>query len=144
MGRYTAEQTHRIMSAVKSKNTKPEILLRQALWKHNFRYRVNFKELPGKPDIAFTKAKIAIFCDGDFWHGHNWAVRGMSSLEEELSTYSDFWREKILRNVKRDTEITKQLEERGWKVARFWESDIKKDVEKCVKEISLSYKERTK
>lgn len=144
MGRYTAEQTHRIMSAVKSKDTKPEKLLRQALWKHNFRYRTNYKKLPGKPDVVFTKAKIAVFCDGDFWHGHNWALRGMASLEEELSNYSEFWKAKILRNVKRDSDITQILEERGWRVIRFWESDIKKDVEKCVEIVNLAYKERTK
>lgn len=144
MGRYTPEQTYRIMSAVKSKDTKPEMLLRKALWKHNFRYRVNFKKLPGKPDIVLTKAKIAVFCDGDFWHGHNWVLRGMSSLEEELSKYSDFWRDKILRNVKHDVDITELLEQQGWKVIRFWESDIKDNVEKCVEIVKTAYSERIK
>ena len=75
--------THKIMASIPSKNTRPEIALRKALWHMNFRYRVNYKALPGKPDIVFTKQKLAIFCDGDFWHGHNWAVRGLSSLDEE-------------------------------------------------------------
>jgi DNA mismatch endonuclease (patch repair protein) len=96
------------------------------------RYRINYKKLPGKPDIVFTKKKIAIFCDGDFWHGHNWALRGLSSLEDELNGYSEFWRQKILRNIKRDNEINKDLTSRGWTVIRIWESDIKKDVNKCV------------
>lgn len=73
-----------------------------------------------------------IFCDGDFWHGHNWALRGLSSLDEELNGYSGFWKEKILRNIQRDSEITKDLTSMGWIVIRIWESDIKKDVNKCV------------
>ncbi len=82
--------THKIMSAIKSKDTRPELLLRRALWQKNLRYRVNYKKLPGKPDIVFTQYKLAIFCDGDFWHGHNWALRGIPSLEEELKGYSEF------------------------------------------------------
>lgn len=139
MGRYTSEQTYRIMSAVKSKNTKPEMLLRKVLWSRNYRYRVNYKKLPGKPDIVFTKTKIAVFCDGDFWHGHNWALRGIPSLEEELSRYSHFWRDKITNNVKRDSEVTALLENQGWYVIRIWESDIKKDVEKCADIVSHVY-----
>lgn len=124
--------THRIMSSIKSKNTRPELILRKALWRKNLRYRINYKKLPGKPDIVFTKKKIVIFCDGDFWHGHNWALRGLSSLEDELNGYSEFWRQKILRNIKRDNEINKDLTSMGWTVIRIWESDIKKDVNKCV------------
>jgi DNA mismatch endonuclease (patch repair protein) len=124
--------THRIMSSIKSKNTRPELILRKALWRKNLRYRINYKKLPGKPDIVFTKKKIVIFCDGDFWHGHNWALRGLPSLEDELNGYSEFWRQKILRNIKRDNEINKDLTSRGWTVIRIWESDIKKDVNKCV------------
>ena len=129
------EITHKIMSAIPSKNTKPEITLRKALWKKNLRYRVNYKKLPGKPDIVFTKQKIAIFCDGDFWHGHNWAIRGMSSLEAELSNYSDYWKNKILRNIERDKETDQKLQALGWTVIHLWESDIKKDVDLCVRVI---------
>lgn len=124
--------THKIMSAIPSKNTEPELLLRKALWRENLRYRVNYKKLPGKPDIVFTKYKIAVFCDGDFWHGHNWAVRGMSSLEDELANYSEFWKTKILRNVERDAEINRSLDELGWTVIRLWESDIRKNLHGCV------------
>jgi len=67
----TPEITHKIMSAVKSKNTRPELAPRRALWSRGLRYKVNVKSLPGKPDIVFTRAKIVVFCDGDFWHGHN-------------------------------------------------------------------------
>ena len=124
--------THKIMSSIPSKNTEPELMLRKALWKENLRYRVNYKKLPGKPDIVFTKCHVVVFCDGDFWHGHNWAIRGLSSLEEELSGYSEFWRSKILRNIERDVEINQTLKAQGWTVVRFWESDIRKNLESCV------------
>lgn len=126
------EITHKIMSSIKSKNTGPEIMLRKALWHKNMRYRVNYKELPGSPDIVFTKYKVVVFCDGDFWHGHNWALRGISSLEEELKGYSEYWQKKILRNVERDKQNDKTLQALGWVVVRIWESEIKKDVDSCV------------
>lgn len=116
------------MSSIKSKDTRPELLLRKALWRENMRYRINYKKLPGKPDIVFTKKKVVIFCDGDFWHGHNWALRGLSSLDEEQNGYSGFWKEKILRNIQRDSEITKDLTSMGWIVIRIWESDMKKSL----------------
>jgi DNA mismatch endonuclease (patch repair protein) len=120
------------MSAIPSKNTRPEIALRKALWSKKLRYRVNYDKLPGKPDIVFTKQMVAVFCDGDYWHGHNWAIRGLSSLEEELSGYSEYWRAKILRNIERDEEDNKALQSLGWTVLRFWESDIKRDLDGCV------------
>ena len=128
----TKEVTHKIMSSIPSKDTCPEIALRKALWHKNLRYRVNYKKLPGKPDIVFTKQMVAIFCDGDYWHGHNWAIRGLSSLDEELNGYSDYWRQKIRRNIERDTEINKTLKSLGWTVLRFWESEIKRDLSGCV------------
>lgn len=123
------------MSAIPSKNTEPELILRKALWKENLRYRVNYKKLPGKPDVVFTKYHIAVFCDGDFWHGHNWAIRGIASLEEELAGYSDFWRLKILRNMERDTEVSQVLKANGWTVIRIWESDIRLNLDECVQVI---------
>ena len=124
--------THKIMSAIKSKNTRPELLLRRALWKKKVRYRIHYSELPGKPDIVFTKHNVAVFCDGDFWHGHNWAIRNKTSLDEELESYSEFWKNKIRRNIERDEENNKILKAMGWTVVRIWESDIKKNVEDCV------------
>ena len=125
--------THKIMSSIPSKNTEPELILRKALWKDNLRYRVNYKKLPGKPDIVFTKRRVVVFCDGDFWHGHNWAIRGLSSMDEELAGYSDFWRTKILRNIERDAEVNQKLKEQGWMVVRLWESDIRANLDNCVK-----------
>ncbi|MBE7727917.1 MAG: very short patch repair endonuclease [Enterocloster citroniae] len=123
------------MSSIPSKGTKPELLLRKALWSQKLRYRVNYKKLPGKPDIVFTKYQIAVFCDGDFWHGHNWVIRGLNSLEEELEGYSDFWRQKILRNIERDNEVNSRLHSLGWTVVRFWESEIYADLDGCVKTV---------
>lgn len=135
----TLEITHKIMSAVKSKNTRPEIALRKALWTQGMRYRVNVKTLPGKPDIVFTRARIVVFCDGDFWHGHNWVIRGLSSFEDELARYSQFWKDKISGNVDRDIKNTARLESDGWIVIRIWESDIKNDVLKCAGAIIKIY-----
>lgn len=136
----TPEVTHKIMSAVKSKNTRPELALRHALWMRGLRYRINVKSIKGKPDVVFTKAKIVVFCDGDFWHGHNWAIRGLTSLDEELESYTQFWRDKILGNVRRDKENTAILEAEGWTVLRIWESDIKADVSKCADMIENMYR----
>ncbi|MDR1085339.1 MAG: very short patch repair endonuclease [Deltaproteobacteria bacterium] len=138
----TPEVTHKIMSAIRSNNTKPEMLLRKTLWHKGLRFRLHYQSLPGKPDIVFTKAKIAVFCDGDYWHGHNWAIRGLPSLEDELAGYSEYWRNKILKNVQRDTENTKKLEANGWTVLRFWESDIKCDVSSCANVVETIYRSR--
>lgn len=78
------------MSSMHSKNTQHELQLRKTLWKYGLRYRTNYKKLPGKSDIVFIKEKVAVFCDGDFWHGHNWVIRGLSILDEELSHYFDY------------------------------------------------------
>lgn len=134
----TAEVTHKIMSAIPSKNTEPELMLRKALWKENLRYRVNYRKLPGKPDIVFTKYRVAVFCDGDYWHGHNWAIRGLSSLEEELAGYSEFWRNKIVGNIERDTKNNRSLRDMGWTVVRLWESDIRADINGCVQQIKTA------
>lgn len=136
------EVTHKIMSAIKSKNTKPEMLLRKALWARGLRYRVNVSKLKGKPDVVFSKAKIAIFCDGDFWHGHNWKIRGLNSLDEELSGYTEYWVSKINRNIERDNYVTRELQAAGWFVLRFWESDIKTDVNQCADVIETQYKSK--
>ena len=139
MASRTPEVTHKIMSAVRSKDTEPELMLRKALWKSGLRYRKNYNNLPGKPDIVFVSRKIAIFCDGDFWHGHNWAIRGLNSLDEELARYSDFWRNKILYNVERDKKNNKLLQEMGWNVIRIWESDIRANIDGCVRRICDVY-----
>lgn len=132
------------MSSIKQKDTKPELMLRHALWNKGLRYRKNVGSIHGKPDIVFTKEKIAVFCDGDFWHGHNWALRGLNSFEDELSSYSDFWQKKLIRNVEHDKAITALLESEGWLVIRIWESDIRSDLNGCVNRIIAEKETRRK
>jgi len=136
------ETTYRIMSAIKSKDTKPEILLGKAMWALGLRYRKHGKNIPGKPDFVFKEKKIAVFCDGDFWHGNNWKLRGLNSIKEELAGYDDFWEKKISRNIERDAEVNQALISDGWLVLRFWESDINYCVSKCAKTVLEAYKDR--
>jgi len=128
----TSEITHKIMAAVKSKDTKPEVFFRKALWKWGIRYRKNVK-IFGKPDIAIKKYQLVIFIDGDFWHGNNWKIRGLPSLEVELNKYSDFWKKKILSNIERDERVNEHYKSLGWTVLRFWQSEIEKELNECIK-----------
>ncbi len=132
MDRLTKEQRRKNMQHIKPRDTKIEVLLRKALWKRGIRYRKNFKELPGTPDIAITKYKVAIFCDGDFFHGKDWEV-----LKPRLQKGSngEFWISKISRNKERDNEINRKLLFMGWTVIRFWGTDIQKHTDDCVKVI---------
>lgn len=113
----------------KKTDTKPELLLRQALWSAGLRYRKNPADLPGKPDVVFPRAKLAVFCDGDFWHGRNWEAR---RAKLSLGHNAEYWLAKIERNMQRDAEVTAALHEAGWLVLRFWESDVKRDVATAV------------
>lgn len=126
----TPEQRHKNMQHIKSSDTKIEVLLRKALWQKGYRYRKNYKELPGKPDIVLTKYKIAIFCDGEFFHGKDWEVL---KLRLEKSNNSEFWINKISRNLERDNEVNKKLLFMGWTVIRFWGNEIKKNTDECVR-----------
>ncbi len=125
------EQRHKNMSHIRAKDTTPEILLRKALWHCGLRYRKNYRQLPGSPDIAITRYRIAIFVDGDFWHakGHR------EHPGEQIATNKEFWQKKLKRNVERDKEVNDELTDMDWVVLRFWESDIKKDLKKCVKTV---------
>lgn len=132
MDNLTKEQRHKNMKNIKSKNTSIEIDLRRALWKKGYRYRKNYNELPGKPDIVLTKYKIVIFCDSEFFHGKDWEVL---KPRLEKGNNSEYWVKKIERNRKHDQEINKQLLYLGWTVIRFWGKEIKQDVSQCVKVI---------
>lgn len=127
-----SEQRHRNMSRIRGKDTSIEIKLRKALWHKGFRYRKNYKELPGSPDIALTKYRIAIFCDSEFFHGKDWEV-----LRPRLETGNnpDYWIKKIERNMQRDIEKDQALLFRGWTVIHFWGKDIMKNTEECIRVI---------
>ena len=128
----TPEQRRKNMQHIKSKDTSIEIALRKALWKKGYRYRKNFKGLPGKPDIAITKYKIAIFCDGEFFHGKDWEVKKPKLMN---SKNSDYWISKIERNMERDHENEQKLLFMGWTVIRFWGKEILKYTDDCIKVI---------
>jgi DNA mismatch endonuclease, patch repair protein len=118
--------TSKIMSSIKSKNTIPERLLRKAIWKRNIRgYRLHDKGLPGRPDIAFQKIRVAVFINGCFWHRCPYCNPAMPK------THKEFWLNKFKANVKRDKKKTLELERAGWKALVFWECEIRKNVEKC-------------
>lgn len=128
----TKEQRRKNMQNIRSKDTKIEVLLRKALRAKGIGYRKNYDKIPGKPDIVLTKYKIAIFCDGEFFHGKDWEVL---KPRLEKSNNSEFWISKISRNRERDDEVNKKLLFLGWTVIRFWGSDIKKSTDECVKVI---------
>lgn len=117
---FAPEKRHKIMQNVKTKNTAPEIKLRSLLHKNGFRFRVNRKDLPGKPDIVLPKYRAVIFVHGCFWHGHD-CPRG-----QRPQTNADFWNQKIDRNVIRDKSDVSLLESLGWRVLIVWECEIKK------------------
>ena len=127
------------MSRIRGRDTKAEVLLRKTLWHLGFRYRKNYRKLPGTPDIALTRQKIAIFVDGDFWHakGHE------AHPGEQIASNRKYWKEKLARNVERDKEVNDALTQEGWLVLRFWESEIKRDLEKCVESV-IEYSPRNR
>ena len=141
----TPEQRRRNMQAIRSKDTSIELALRKALWERGIRYRKNYKKLIGKPDIAITKYKIAVFCDSDYWHGYDWENRNqriksnrdywVPKIERNMERDRDYWVPKIERNMERDREVTSALQSEGWLVIRFWEWQIKKHLDECVEEV---------
>ena len=123
-----SESTSKVMSANKAKNTKPEILLRKALWEKGIRgYRLNWKKAPGRPDIAFPGKKIAIFINGCYWH------RCPKCDLPLPKSNVQFWKDKFDKNIARDKKKNKELLDLGWNVLVFWECDIKTDIFDCSK-----------
>ena len=127
-----SEERHKIMSRIRGKDTKPEIILRKYLWSKGLRYRKNCKGLPGRPDIALTKYKVAVFCDSEFFHGKDWDKQ---RYKVNKGANSDYWVKKIERNIERDKQKDKELMELGWSVIHFWSKDIEKNTEGCYKTI---------
>ena len=126
-GFYTTPQRSKIMSKIRGKNTKPELAFRKALYAKGYRYRIDYKKLIGKPDIALPKYKTVIFIDGEYWHGKNWEER-----KPKIKTNREFWIAKFERNIQRDAEVNRALGEKGYTVFRFWESEIKKELDACL------------
>jgi DNA mismatch endonuclease (patch repair protein) len=130
----TKAQLSVIMRKVKSSDTTPELLLRKALWDEGLRYRICLKTLPGKPDIVLPKHKVAIFIDGDFWHGGQWLRRNLKALEDQFSQSPsrNYWIAKIRKTMQRDSVNTNKILEDGWTTIRLWESKIREDLKGCV------------
>ncbi len=131
-GFYTTKQRSRTMSKIRGKNSKPEILLRKALWKSNIRYRIHQKDLPGTPDIAIRKYRLVIFIDGAFWHGYQWEEK-----KHRIKSNQAFWIPKIERNIQRDRNVNKTLLHAGYTVMRFWEHEVEKNLDLVVNQILL-------
>lgn len=126
------EQRKKTMSRIRGKDTSIEIALRKALWNKGYRYRKNYKKLPGSPDICLTKYKIAIFCDSEFFHGKEWDVL---KPKVEKGNNGEYWAKKIQENIDRDEEIDKKLLFLGWTVIHFWGKDILKSIDECIRVI---------
>lgn len=120
-------ETRKRMSRVHLKNGKAETALAKALWHQGVRYRLNYRKLPGSPDIAITKQKIAVFVDGEFWHGQNWEER-----KSKLKSNREYWIEKIEENTARDKRNDYLLSEQGWTVIHFWEKEVLKNLDSCL------------
>ena len=123
-------ETRKRMSKVKLKNGAAETLLAKQLWHSGFRYRKNYKKLPGSPDIAILRHNIAVFVDGEFWHGKNWNLR-----KERLQKNREYWIEKIEENMTRDRRVDNELQALGWTPIHFWAKDVENDVDGCIGEI---------
>ena len=131
MDDMTKEQRHKNMSHIRAKDTKPEVLLRKALWRRGIRYRKNYADLPVKPDIALTCYRIAVFVDGDFLH-----ARGHQECPgEQVESNKEYWQKKLRNNIERDKVVNDALTEEGWLVLRFWASDVMKHLDDCVNQI---------
>ena len=141
MDKLSAEQRHKNMAAIGSKNTKPEMIVRRGLWSRGFRYRLNSPKLPGHPDLVLRKYRTCIFVNGCFWHGHNVVIptrfldyaRNDRGEEEVVNsecckipmTNREFWVAKIRRNQERDIEEQRRLAEMGWHCITIWECELK-------------------
>jgi DNA mismatch endonuclease, patch repair protein len=125
------ETRSRVMSRIRSKDTKPELALRRALWAAGVRgWRVHAKKLPGKPDLAFTRRRVAVFVDGCFWHGHpDHFTPGKSGA---------YWDAKIARTQERDRLANAALEADGWAVVRLWDFEVEADLHGCVRRVAAA------
>ena len=138
MDKLSAQQRSANMAAIRSKDTKPEMIVRKGLWKRGFRYRLNYKRLPGHPDLVLRKYRTCIFINGCFWHGHKCSLtpvpspKGEGRMDLDSSacckipkTNREFWVAKIRRNKERDKEEQRKLAEMGWHCITVWECELK-------------------
>jgi len=129
------ETTSRIMASVRSRDTAPELALRRALHKRGIRYRVGTTDVLGHPDLTIKKYRLAVFIDGDMWHGHEHVRRGLPDMESLFPSRTEFWCEKIRRNMARDREVNEGLRTAGWTVVRIWASDVEANPEAAAESV---------
>jgi len=132
MDKLSPQQRHHNMAAIRSKDTKPEMIVRRGLWNRGFRYRLNHRRLPGHPDLVLRKYRTCIFVNGCFWHGHGVQLEGIAQMDIVNSvcckipkTNRTFWVEKIRRNQQRDIEEKRQLAHMGWHCITVWECELR-------------------
>ena len=135
----TTKNRSELMKKIKSHGTKPELTVGKILWRKGYRYRKHYKKIPGRPDFVFVKQKVAVFIDGEFWHGFNW-----SQKKESIKSNRDYWIPKIERNMARDKKVNAVLRRGGWSVLRFWGYEIEEDIDKCLKQIKERVSKRRK
>lgn len=139
----SAEEIRRNMSAIRSTGGKTEVALRSMLHRRGLRFRKNYAKLPGRPDIVFIRARVAVFIDGDYWHARVLRERGPAALEESMKTANRaYWIEKFTKRVERDDDVTATLEDDGWTVVRLWESEVRTNLEAAVETIARSVRRR--
>jgi DNA mismatch endonuclease (patch repair protein) len=131
---HSKEIRSRNMQAIRRSDTKPELLLRKALWKKGFRYRKDDPKVFGRPDITFHSRRIAIFVDSEFFHGKNW-----KKAKYRIKSNRDFWWDKIEKNIKRDRLVVRTLRKDGWKVIRMWDKFLVKNLANCISKIEEVY-----
>lgn len=134
---FTASRLSRASS--RKRDTKPELLLRRALWRTGLRYRVDVGSLPGRPDLVFAAARLVVFCDGDFWHG-----RHLKSRLQKLAAghNAPYWVSKIKSNVNRDRRVERLLRDADWRCLRFWESDLRANPRRAERAVLREVRER--
>ena len=136
MDNLTPEQRKKNMQAIKATGTRIEVSLAKSLFAKGYRYRKNDKTVFGKPDLTFKKHKLAIFIDGEFWHGKDWEIR-----KYNLKSNCEYWLSKIERNINRDKEVNEKLLSENKKILRFWGNEIKKDLNNCITKIQKTIDE---
>src|SRR5262249_14005238 len=123
-------------------DTEPEVMLRRALFRRRLRFRLHSRKLPGRPDIVFPCARVAVFVDGDFWHGAGWRERGFESMEAQFARRSEFWVAKIKANIERDRCVNEALASMRWEVVRLFESEVRRSLDKCVSRVAKAVARR--
>lgn len=135
--------TSRMMSRVRSRGSNAERALRRALASHGLRYRLHVKAVIGKPDFVFHALRLAIFVDGDFWHGRGILEDGVEQFRRTMRTERrEWWIAKLSANITRDQNVNRSLRRCGWRVLRFWESEVLKDPERSARRVATAVKRR--